>query len=94
MHLYASWDVSGLLSLRSVLQQPEISRRLAQHDAHLLLADFTNYNEEIANLLDELQLGSVPQTVLFFPDERPPHIFPALLRRESFLTTIDRLLAK
>ncbi len=87
----AAWCISCQVNDRIVFQTEEVQQYFKKRNFHLVKADWTNRNPEIASLLRSYNRVGVPLYLYFPPGQLQPVILPEVLTVKSLLSTLDPL---
>lgn len=88
----ADWCITCIANERTVLHTEEIRGAFAARDVAYLVADWTNYDPEIAAFLREHGRNGIPFYVLYPGDpEQPGIVLPQLLRKKTVLQALEGL---
>lgn len=87
----ATWCLTCLVNEKLVFEQEKFQRFLAENDIVYMVADWTNYDEEIAISLEKLGRSALP-VYIFYPNGGPtyePVLLPEILTLEMALEIIS-----
>lgn len=89
----ADWCVTAIANRKSVIESPEIRKKLAEIGAICLSADYTRIDPQIQGLLEQHKRAGIPLT-LFYPRNRDfgVIVLPAFLTKEGLLAAVDEKL--
>ena len=85
----AAWCISCQVNDKVVFQTEQVRQYFKQRNFHLIKADWTNKNAEIASLLRTHNRVGVPLYLYFPPGESRPRILPEVLTVKSLLSTLE-----
>ncbi|CAF0699141.1 protein-disulfide reductase DsbD family protein [Candidatus Methylacidithermus pantelleriae] len=91
----AAWCLTCQVNERIALENPEVQRRFRELGIVWMVADWTNPNEEISQMLAQFGRSGVPFYLLYGPDPSlPPEVLPELLTPGIVLQALDKLAAQ
>ncbi len=82
INLTADWCLTCLANEKVTLDTEELETLFAKHNVAALKGDWTNYNAEITELLEEYQRSGVPLYLYFPAGSTRATVLPQLLRLE------------
>ena len=77
----ADWCISCQFNEQRVLHSPDIQKLFEQQKVIYLVADWTNANPEISQLLDRYQRVGIPLYLYFPPNRQVPVLLPQILSK-------------
>lgn len=88
----ADWCITCLANERTVLHTREARERFASRDVIYMVADWTNYDAEIADFLAQMGRSGIP-LYLLYPAERSaaPLVLPQILRKQHLVDALAQL---
>ncbi|MFV0277007.1 MAG: protein-disulfide reductase DsbD family protein [Parahaliea sp.] len=91
----ADWCITCLANERAVLNTDEVQDAFHSRDVTYLVADWTNYDPEIAEFLRQNGRNGIPFYILYPADPAAePVILPQLLTRRTVLEALEQASAK
>jgi thiol:disulfide interchange protein len=84
----AAWCITCLVNEDAVLSRPSVKSAFASRDVAYLVADWTNQNPEITQLLKDNGRSGVPLYLYYAPHADTPVILPQILTESGVLTAI------
>jgi thiol:disulfide interchange protein DsbD len=88
----ADWCITCLANKRAVLDTDTIQGAFRQRQVTYMVADWTDYDANIADFLKRYQRNGIPFYILYSGDSSAaPHILPQVLTRGTVLAALDRL---
>jgi DsbC/DsbD-like thiol-disulfide interchange protein/cytochrome c biogenesis protein CcdA len=84
----AAWCITCLVNEDAVLSRPSVKRAFAAKNVTYLVADWTNQNPEITDLLKSNGRSGVPLYLYYAPGARDPVILPQILTEGGVLGAI------
>jgi thiol:disulfide interchange protein DsbD len=88
----ADWCITCIANEQAVLHSTEVSSAFARNNVTYMVADWTNYDADIAAFLKRYQRNGIPFYVLFSPDPAtPPRILPQILRKSTVIEALDAI---
>ena len=89
----ADWCITCLANERAVLATDTIQAAFREAGVTYMIADWTDYNADIADFVARHGRSGIPLYVLY-DGEGPPRLLPQLLRRRTVLDAIHRVQAR
>ena len=90
----ADWCITCLANEAAVLHTDEISEAFARHDVVYMIADWTNYNPEIARFLERHGRSGIPFYLIYPPEPgAEPIVLPQILSKNAVLGALKKVLA-
>lgn len=89
VEFFAKWCLRCKLNRKQVLENSEVSRLFTAKKILLLRADWTSRDSKVSDGLATLGTDEVPTYVLYVPKAQKPVRFPALLKLDHFIETIE-----
>ena len=77
----ADWCISCQFNEQRVLHSPDIQKLFEQQKVIYMVADWTNANPEISQLLDRYQRVGIPLYLYFPPNRQVPVLLPQILSK-------------
>ncbi len=84
----AAWCITCLVNEDAVLSRPSVKGAFASRNVAYLVADWTNQNPEITQLLKDNGRSGVPLYLYYAPHAATPVILPQILTESGVLATI------
>jgi thiol:disulfide interchange protein DsbD len=84
----AAWCITCLVNEDAVLSRPSVKSAFARKDVAYLVADWTNQNPEITQLLKDNGRSGVPLYLYYAPHAAMPVILPQILTEGSVLDVL------
>jgi thiol:disulfide interchange protein len=92
---YAEWSLTSSLCVRTgPLTNPSANRLMKEATIVPLYTDHTSFSHEAQEAVQAVGRIVVPMTALYFPGERPAHLFPELLREPDFSKALKEIIAR
>lgn len=89
INLTADWCLTCLANEKITLDTEELENLFAEHNVAALKGDWTNYNPEITELLEEYQRSGVPLYLYYPAGSSRATVLPQLLRLKHIEQAID-----
>lgn len=89
INLTADWCLTCLANEKITLDTEELENIFAEHNIAALKGDWTNYNPEITELLEEYQRSGVPLYLYYPAGSSRATVLPQLLRLKHIEQAID-----
>lgn len=89
INLTADWCLTCLANEKVTLDTKELEALFAQHNVAALKGDWTNYNAEITELLEEYQRSGVPLYLYYSAGSHRATVLPQLLRLQHIEDAIN-----
>ena len=90
INLTADWCLTCLANEKLTLDTDKLEALFIQHNVATLKGDWTNYNAEITELLEEYQRSGVPLYLYYPAGESRATVLPQLLLLEHIKAVIDK----
>lgn len=88
----ADWCITCLANERTVLHTDDATARFDQRDVVYMVADWTNYDADIADFLDSMGRSGIPLYLLYPADPAAePLVLPQLLRKRHLIDALAQL---
>jgi thiol:disulfide interchange protein DsbD len=84
----AAWCITCLVNEDAVLSRPSVKSAFASRNVAYLVADWTNQNPEITQLLKDNGRSGVPLYLYYAPGASAPVILPQILTQNGVLAAI------
>jgi thiol:disulfide interchange protein DsbD len=84
----AAWCITCLVNEDAVLSQPSVKSAFADRNVAYLVADWTNQNPEITQLLKDNGRSGVPLYLYYAPHAATPVILPQILTKSGVLDAL------
>ena len=81
----AAWCITCLVNEDAVLSRPSVKSAFASRNVAYLVADWTNQNPEITQLLNDNGRSGVPLYLYYAPHAATPVILPQILTESGVL---------
>lgn len=90
INLTADWCLTCLANEKITLDTDELEALFSQHNVAALKGDWTNYNAEITELLEEYQRSGVPLYLYYPAGSTRATVLPQLLRLQHIESAISK----
>ncbi len=87
----AKWCTTCYTNEITVLFTDDIQEAFQEKGVELFIADFTSYDETIAQWIQKYNRVGVPVYVFYLPDEDEPIILPEIITKRMVFNVLDRL---
>ncbi len=86
----ANWCATCQLNTAIAVDRPKVAQLVANNNVVPMLADWSDYNEEIRAKLDEFQQNSIPLLAIYPADASEPILLPDLLFESQVLEALEK----
>jgi thiol:disulfide interchange protein DsbD len=91
----ADWCITCIANEQAVLYTQEITEAFARENVVYMVADWTNYNAEIARFLERHGRSGIPLYLMYPADPgSEPLILPQLLSKDTVLQALEAISAR
>ncbi len=91
----ADWCITCLANESAVLFTDEMTAEFKRHGVTYMVADWTNYDPEIARFIGEHGRTGIPLYLMYPADEsKPPLMLPQLLTRDAVVRALESVSVK
>jgi thiol:disulfide interchange protein DsbD len=91
----ADWCITCIANEQAVLYTQEITQAFARENVVYVVADWTNYNAEIARFLERHGRSGIPLYLMYPADPgSEPLILPQLLSKDAVLQALEAISAR